>query len=377
MGTVSYLAEEVKRGLERIHSTLRRTVTRKLAAVVAAVVQTQTANTAVWATVLPIETERPDMRLQWIARLLANPLLDVVRVMEPFARQCLSEAAANGRVVVLSMDQTELGDRFAILMISVRVGDRALPLIWAVEAGAANLGFEAQRALLEIVLGWLPASASVLLAADRFYPSAPLFTWLQSHRWSYRLRLKGNHALAIGCPEVASTGDFARGVTQRSVVGARRFESGIETTIGVLHERGHEEPWIVAMDCVPSAAAVRDSGLRWCIEPMFSDFKSRGFGLEDTQLRHPERVARLVLIMALALYWCVDTGSRDARESPTPLETRAAEQQDPEHWSFRKLARSCLSWFQRGLRKLLRCAELGQPLPSFGLSILQAFSSSG
>ncbi len=48
--------------------------------------QTQTANTAAWAAVLPIETERDDMRLQWIARLLANPLLDGVRVMELFAR---------------------------------------------------------------------------------------------------------------------------------------------------------------------------------------------------------------------------------------------------------------------------------------------------
>jgi hypothetical protein len=52
--------------------------------------------------------------------------------------------------------------------------------------------------------------------------------------------------------------------------------------IGVLHEPGHPAPWIVAMECVPTAAAVRDYGLRWGSEPMFSDFKSRGFGLEDT-----------------------------------------------------------------------------------------------
>jgi hypothetical protein len=50
----------------------------------------------------------------------------------------------------------------------------------------------------------------------------------------------------------------------------------------VLHEPGHPAPWIVAMECVPTAAAVRDYGLRWGSEPMFSDFKSRGFGLEDT-----------------------------------------------------------------------------------------------
>jgi hypothetical protein len=172
------------------HPTLRKTAVKKLALAVAAVVQTQTAHTAAWAAVLPIETERADMRLQWTSRLLANRLVDSPFVMEPFARRQLREAAANAQTIVLSMDQTDLGDRFAILMVSVRVGDRALLLIWSVEAGAANLGFEAQRALLKIVAGWLPGQASVLLAADRFYPSAPLLERLQARGWGAAVRAR-------------------------------------------------------------------------------------------------------------------------------------------------------------------------------------------
>lgn len=322
MGTVSCLSTEIEQGLRRVHPRLRKTVVRKLAPTIAAVIQTQTANTAQWAAVLPIETERADMRLQWIARLLANPLLESRRLMEPFARHRLSEAGANAQVIVLSMDQTDLGDRFAILMVGVRVGDRALPLIWSVEAGPANLGFEAQCALLEIVAGWLPAGAEVLLAADRFYPSAQLIAWLQAQAWGYRLRLKGNHVLDVGHGQVAYTADLARGEAPRQAVGARLFESGIETNIGVWHESGHEEPWIIAMDCPPTPAAVRDYGLRWGIEPMFSDFKTRGFGLEDTQLRYAIRVDHLVLIMTLAMYWCTETGCRDAQQAPTPLEKK-------------------------------------------------------
>lgn len=96
-------------------------------------------------------------------------------------------------------------------MVSVRVGERALPLTWAVVAGAAKLGFAAQCVLLETVRGWLPDRATVFLAADRFYPSAPLLAWRQTHGWGYRLRLKGNHALDVGCAEVTCTGDFAGG----------------------------------------------------------------------------------------------------------------------------------------------------------------------
>lgn len=52
---------------------------------------------------------------------------------------------------------------------------------------------------------------------------------------------------------------------------------------------------------------------------------------------------------------------------PPPIRSKkTAAQADPEHWTFRRLARSCLSWFQRGLRQLLRLAELGRALPSFG-----------
>lgn len=56
-------------------------------------------------------------------------------------------------------------------------------------------------------------------------------------------------------------------------------------------------------------AAVRGYGRRWDIEPLFSDCKSRGFGLETIQLCVPDR---LLLIRALAMYWCVRTGLSQA-----------------------------------------------------------------
>ena len=61
---------------------------------------------------------------------------------------------------------------------------------------------------------------------------------------------------------------------------------------------------------------------RWGIEPMFSDFKSRGFGLEQTHLRYPGRLARLILVMSLALYWAVSTGLWDQLNNPTPVEKK-------------------------------------------------------
>jgi hypothetical protein len=100
------------------------------------------------------------------------------------------------------------------------------------------------------------------------------------------------------------------------------FAEGVSTNLGMLHEAGHREPWIIAMDCRPTRAAVLDYGARWAIEPTFSDFKSRGFNLDDSQLHHADRCERLILIMTLAMYGCVRIGRDEALQRPTPREKK-------------------------------------------------------
>jgi hypothetical protein len=322
MGSVKKLAEEVRLGMHQALPYLRKTVLKKLSLAVAAMIEAQTPNTIELAGLLPLDTDRSDMREQWLRRLLKNPLVECAKIMEPFARAVLADAATGGQTILLSMDQTDLADRFAILMISLRVGDRSLPLTWCVEAGATNIGFSGQKALLEQVRDWLPTGAPVLLLADRFYPGAELFQWLHQSGWQYRLRLKGNLSVDVGHGDFSTTGELAVGVSERYEPEARLFAAGIPTAIGILHEAGHAEPWIIAMDCRPNRAAVLDYGARWAIEPMFSDFKTRGFRLEDTQLEAPDRLARLMLIMALAMYWCVSVGRDDALNNPTSTEKK-------------------------------------------------------
>ncbi|MCF3948973.1 transposase [Acidiphilium iwatense] len=95
----------------------------------------------------------------------------------------------------------------------------------------------------------------------------------------------------------------------------------ISTNIGIIRDPGHAEPWICrAMSAKPGYLTTLDYAKRWGIEPMFSDFKSRGFGIEQTQIQYPNRVARLILVMALALHWAVSTGMWDAVQNPSPAE---------------------------------------------------------
>ena len=89
------------------------------------------------------------------------------------------------------------------------------------------------------------------------------------------------------------------------------------TSIGIINDPGHDEPWFIAMSDRPGYLTTLDYASRWGIEPMFSDFKSRGFGLEQSQLQTPDRLSRLLLVMSLALYFAVSTGQWDAAANPS------------------------------------------------------------
>src|SRR5512135_2236935 len=259
MGTVQKLAETVKAGLQTALPKLRKTVISKLALAVGAMIEAQTPNTSELANVLPVPTERQAIREQWLRRLLKNPLLQSPVILEPFARMLLEEAARKEQTIFLSLDQTDLGDRFAILMLAVQVGDRSLPLAWKVEAGAANIGFAGQQVLLEQVRAWLPPDTAVLLWGDRFYPSADLFTGVHQHGWEYRLRLKGNLAVDTGFGET-TTGALADGVTERYLPEVRLFHRGVPTNLGILHEAGHKTDAVDHRDGL-SAEPGRGAGL--------------------------------------------------------------------------------------------------------------------
>ena len=120
--------------------------------------------------------------------------------------------------------------------------------------------------------------------------------------------------------ELTPTGALAAGQTECYLREVRLFERGVPTHRGILHEAGSPELWIIAMDETPNRATVLDDPSRWGVELLCSDLKSRGFDLEATPLRDPACLDRLLLLMALAWYWCVWTGLENARVHPPAFE---------------------------------------------------------
>lgn len=320
MGGIEILAEAISADLQARLAGQRKTQREKLALLVATMLDVRSANLMDLAASLPRPAEQLATRYQWIKRLLANDLVDSDAVMAPYGREMLARLAERGETLVLMIDQTQATELHQAVMVAVRVGGRALPLAWRVKQTRGAIGFAEQRQALLAVAAILPEGIKPVLMGDRFYGSPDLIAWCRSRGWRWRLRLKQDLLVFEGGGESTLAECFARGQHMLTDIGltAKR----VVTNVAMVHEAGHPEPWIIALSEAPSVHRAFDYGLRWGIEAMFSDFKTRGFGIEDSHIRIPRRLDHLILVMALALYWAVSTGMWDGANRPTTLEKK-------------------------------------------------------
>lgn len=305
----------------------RKTQRDKLAILVATMLQVKSANLMELGSGLPIETTDAISRFQWIKRFLGNDLVDVDEVMAPFSNEALALASADGAQPVLIIDQSTITqlDRHELVMLALRVGKRAIPIAWRVYKASGSLGWQEQSEVLEVARSFLPEGCKPILMGDRFYGNADIISWCQTHGWDYCLRLKGSLLLATQWD--APTGS-ERKLSALWEAGVHQFEDAyltrrrVQTNIQMIRDDHAQEPWFIAMSAKPSVSTARAYAKRWGIECMFSDFKSRGFGLTQSQLRSSGKLNRLIMIMAIALYWAVSTGlwairQRDAKKNDT------------------------------------------------------------
>ena len=195
---------------------------------------------------LPRHIGTKDHRYQYGSRVLSNSHIDCAEIMQAYAGDVFTRLASNGETIVLMMDQSHINDGHEVLMLSVRMRDRALPVAWRVRKTKGNIGFSLQKELLDSIQDWMPEGADVMLTGDRFYGTERLIHWCQDAGWGYRIRLKGNLTLQhqggeLSCIEI-------RELMPQGLINAELYGSGVFTNIGVLHDDGHPEPWIIAMN---------------------------------------------------------------------------------------------------------------------------------
>ena len=135
-----------------------------LVTLAAVMLETRSANLMALAAALPRALGAADHRYQYIERQLKNPEAGADAVIRPYALQVIERLASRGQSIILRMDQSHINDGNEVLMVSVRLRKRAVPVAWLVRSTQGNIGFGVQKELLDSGLAWLPQDVPVMLA---------------------------------------------------------------------------------------------------------------------------------------------------------------------------------------------------------------------
>ena len=254
----------------------------------------------------------------------------------------------------LSIDSSKVGRNCLVLVIGLVYKKRVIPLAWLVYKGSkGHSGFDKQAELLNQVAALLPAEARVILTGDAEFDGVEVIEWLQAHPgWHYALRTAKNITLTLEPNGLAHPlSDLAPAESQS------RFLSQVYFThhqvgpvnLAILWDETNQEHFYLVTDADTLAQTQNWYRRRYRIETLFSDSKSRGFGLHKSGLRQPERLARLLIAVFLAYIWLIYLGALAITDHRLGLIARTD--------------RFVNSLFQLGRAYLDRLLEEGEAIP--------------
>ena len=252
-----------------------------------------------------------------LSRFLANPAVDVRCWYKPIAKQWLQEQWIRVGKIRLIVGGTKIGFGHQLLMVSLAYRQRAVPIVWTwIPYVLGHSTGQRQIALLNYVRSLISPGAPVFLVGDSEFGSIFVLRQLDSWRWFYVLRQKGNTGLWLNeQTDWRKLESFVQKPGQRAwFPKAYLSQHDIYPVSALIYwQIGEKEPWCLATNLPDASLTVRYCRRRMWIEEMFGDFKKHGFDLESSMLPHAARLSRLTLAVAFLYDWLLSIGSQTIR----------------------------------------------------------------
>lgn len=260
-------------------------------------------------------------RIKRAWRFIANDRVEPTIAMTGVVQRLLRKHPKR-KPLLISLDWTDLRG-MQTLVAAANLQGRAVPLAWAscvkhvYDGHRSRNAFE--QALLMMLRQMIPRHVKVVLLADRGFGRTELGRFCQLHHFHYIIRIQpkvmvrfndqpvrlDRYPIRKGCSE-----------TLRNVL--YRSHDPLRQHVVIRWKKGlpkrRDEPWYLMTDLAGDGyTARRISELyakRMSIEQLFRDSKNKrsGWALRDTGLTRPDRLDRLILILALAYLLLIGVG---------------------------------------------------------------------
>lgn len=276
------------------------------------------------AAALPLGVRVPSTERR-LRRFLDNAAVGAATVWEPLLPALLRRWA--GQEVTLVFDPTPHRGDWTVLWIGIVVHRRVLPLAWRLvpQQDPWPETLEPLLApLLTMVAAALPPGCRVTLLGDRGVAGPTLIDAAQRQGWEVVLRLNVGpsqaHRLRLPTGTEWRLWDWVEHVGPGWSGPVAIFKgAGWRTGELTVHRRvGSAEWWILFSTRPGGRERIREYARRARVEATFADGKGRGWGLEQSAVRDPLHLDRLLLVWHLALWWLHALGTHVVKRGLRP-----------------------------------------------------------
>ena len=247
--------------------------------------------------------------------------VDVAAQFGPLLRWVMSHWRDKRRLV-LTMDVTYLRQRHTILAVSVVYGGSAIPVAWKVMWGETPGSWHVLWVeLLRQLAAAVPAGCQVWVLCDEGLYSKRLYQVICQQGWHpvMRIRTQGLYRRLHATRWRSLATVAQRGMTPRAFRSQCFKGDPLTCTLWVQWGAAYEQPCLLVTDLASKHLKRHVYGLRSWIEEGFKDLKRGGLHWEQIKTPCPDRMQRLLLVMALAMTWLMAQGVAAMQTAAMPL----------------------------------------------------------
>jgi len=251
-------------------------------------------------------TTKHQIKRAW--RFCSNERIEPTDAMRGIVAKLLKKRK---KKLLIALDWVDIKG-FQTLLASAVLKGRSTPIAWASTTNHVYDGHRSRNAfeesLLLVLRDMIPWSVKVVILADRGFGRTALASFCQKQGFGYLIRiqpkvtvrLKGFHGKLLDYPVKKGIAKVLQRISYRS-------DGAVTQSVVVRWRKDlpekRDECWFLMTDQPGTAHQLcRLYGKRMTIEQLFRDDKSKrnGWSLRDTKITRPDRLDRLLLILAIA-----------------------------------------------------------------------------
>ena len=247
-------------------------------------------------------------------------------------------------------------------MIGVAYNGIAFPIAWKAPEHGRGSGADEHTEVLDQFLRVVEPDQIRALVADREFTGGDFLEELKERKVPFVIRLKSDRRVGPSSKEWSLPARmFARtcGFQQSNLLGGNQVAGGAEAVeIRVGLKRLEDGSFLIlASRGVDADSMFELYRQRWEIETLFAALKSRGFDLEETHLTEPDRIRKLLGVLALTYSWTRLIGiDRRRREGAPRICANGYPEKNPFRYGLDRLRELVTNW-QRMQGELNRCIQ--------------------